>query len=112
MEVEEIARVCHEANKGLCEANGDFSQRTWDEAEEWQRESAISGVKFLQVNPYAPDSVLHEQWRADKVADGWVYGPEKDPEAKTHPCLVDFDQLPRFQQDKDVLFKAVVASLT
>lgn len=34
---------------------------------------------------------------ANKIADGWKYGEAKDPEAKTHPCLVPFDKLPEFQ---------------
>ena len=46
----------------------------------------------------------------DKLADGWVFGFEKRPEATppTHPCLVPYDQLPREQQLKDALFQGVV----
>jgi hypothetical protein len=46
-----------------------------------------------------------------KVDEGWVYGAVKDPEAKTHPCIVPFDQLPREQQAKDFIFRAVVHAL-
>ncbi|XUM24954.1 RyR domain-containing protein [Bradyrhizobium oligotrophicum S58] len=48
---------------------------------------------------------------ADKLRAGWVHGEVKDADAKTHPCIVPFDQLPRVQQAKDKLFRAVVAAL-
>jgi hypothetical protein len=36
----------------------------------------------------------------------------KDAELKTHPCLVPFEELPKFQQQKDRLFRAIVKALT
>ena len=53
----------------------------------------------------------HQAWVEDKLAHGWRYGSDKDPERKTHPCLVSFDQLPRYQQDKNRLFIAIVRAL-
>jgi hypothetical protein len=47
---------------------------------------------------------------AEKKADGWVYGEVKDPEKKEHPCLVEYEELPKDQQAKDSLFIAVVRS--
>jgi hypothetical protein len=47
----------------------------------------------------------------DKKKDGWVYGEVKDAEAKTHPCIVPFEELPEFQKKKDALFCAIVDSL-
>jgi hypothetical protein len=44
--------------------------------------------------------------------EGWVYGETKDPVAKTHPCLVAYNDLPIEQQVKDHLFRAVVKALT
>jgi len=106
-----IAAVCHQANKAYCEMYGDNSQKDWNDAEDWQRESAIKGVEYRLENPDAPESAQHDAWMADKLANGWVYGEVKDPEAKTHPCLVPFDQLPEFQQKKDKLFQAIVDAL-
>lgn len=111
MNIEAIARVCHEANKAWCEINFDNSQKNWEQAEDWQRTSAIDGVKFKLSNPEAPDSAQHDAWMNDKVNNGWVYGEVKDAENKTHPCIVPFDQLPEFQQKKDKLFQAIVAAL-
>lgn len=108
--ITQIASFCHEMNRIWCEANGDHSQKTWEEAEQWQKESAIAGVRFALLNPDAPISAQHDAWMADKIADGWVYGEIKDAEKKTHPCIVPFDELPVFQQKKDEIFRKTVES--
>jgi hypothetical protein len=106
-----IAQVCHEANRTWCLVHKDASQCDWDGAHAWQRESAIKGVEFALANPDAPVSAQHDAWSADKLKDGWKYGAVKDAAAKTHPCLVPFDQLPSIQQAKDHLFRAIVRAL-
>jgi hypothetical protein len=111
IEVVEIAKVCHQANKAWCEAKGDNSQKDWEEAEDWQRQSAITGVIFRLSNPNAGKDAQHNAWMQDKINDGWVYGDIKDSVAKTHPCIVEFEKLPEFQQKKDALFCAIVDSL-
>lgn len=111
MRVEQIAKVCHETNRAYCAGLGDDSQKPWEEAPEWQRTSAINGVKFHLKNPSAPASASHDSWLAEKRATGWKYGPVKDAEKKEHPCFVGFDELPPEQQAKDVLFKSVVDAL-
>lgn len=110
-QIESIAKVCHQANKAWCESNGDLSQKDWDEAEQWQRESAIKGVTFRFENPNAPDSAQHDAWSRDKIEAGWKYGELKDATAKTHPCLVPFESLPEFQRKKDTLFAAICDAL-
>lgn len=107
--VEDIARVCHEANRAWCEANGDHSQPLWDDAPEWQRKSALIGVEGA-LGGNTPEQ-SHESWLAVKEADGWVYGEVKDPEAKTHPCFVPYNELPAEQRVKDHLFVAIVSTL-
>lgn len=109
--VEHIARVAHEINRAYCAAWGDHSQPAWADAPDWQRESALAGVRFHVANPNAGPEASHESWLAQKRADGWVYGAEKSLTAKTHPCMVPFHQLPAPQQAKDYLFRAVVHQL-
>jgi hypothetical protein len=110
-QIEDIAKVCHEANRAYCASLGDASQLPWDQAPEWQKTSAIDGVKYHLLNPDSKPSDSHENWSRVKVEDGWKHGETKDPEAKTHPCLVPFEQLPREQQLKDHLFLGIVRSL-
>ncbi len=107
-----IAQICHEANRALCNTWGDDSQRWWHTAEQWQRDSAISSVKHRQANLDAPISASHDHWMEEKRLEGWVYGEKKDPVAKTHPCLVPFEDLPPHQQVKDKLFVAIVRALS
>jgi hypothetical protein len=89
-----------------------MTQKPWEEAPDWQKESAIAGVTFHLEFPNAGPEVSHENWLKSKVADGWVYGPVKNEEEKTHPCCVPFNELPRWQQGKDFIFVAIVHSLS
>lgn len=109
---EQVARVAHEVNRAYCESLGDNSQPAWEAAPQWQRDSALLGVKLHRENPNAGPQASHESWMAQKIADGWTYGPEKRPDLKQHHCMVPFDKLPREQQAKDFLFRAVVVALT
>lgn len=111
MTSEDIARVAHEVNRAYCLALGDTSQPAWDDAPEWQKNSARLGVALHLGDPKAGPEASHESWMAQKVLDGWVYGDVKNPEAKTHPCIVPFSALPREQQAKDFLFRGVVHAL-
>ncbi|GAA4493492.1 RyR domain-containing protein [Pseudaeromonas paramecii] len=107
-DVTAIAKKCHEMNRAYCQAMGDDSQLPWTEAPEWQRQSAVNGVLFHIEHPEAGPDASHNSWMDEKLADGWEYGPIKDPELKRHPCIVPFTSLPKEQQAKDSLFKAVV----
>lgn len=112
MTPEEIASVCHEANRALCTAFGDFSHKSWDNAPQWQRESQILGVEFCLANPKSPPSANHDSWLEHKTKEGWTYGPVKDVENKKHPCMVPFDDLPPDQRAKDHVFRSIVAAMS
>lgn len=105
-----IARVCHEANRAVQIATNDPAvSPAWDDAPEWQRDSAIEGVQKA-LDGATPEQ-LHESWSAFKRDGGWVYGETKNETAKTHPCLVPYDELPEEQKHKDALFSAIVSTL-
>lgn len=110
MDIEQVAQIAHETNRAYCSSIGDPSQKPWDDADEWQRESAIKGVQFRLNNPHAKESSQHDAWMQDKYDDGWKYGPEKDAGAKTHPCMVAYRHLPMEQRLKDYLFVAIVSA--
>lgn len=107
-QIDTIARACHEANRAWCLAVGDTSQKPYDDADEWQRESARRGVSIAAGG--AGPAEQHEAWCADKRADGWIYGDVKDPGTKRHPCLVPYADLPAAQKAKDRIYIAVVVS--
>ena len=108
----QIARMCHEVNRVWCEANGDFSQKPWEEAAVWQQESAVAGVEFRLANPEAGDSAQHDEWMAKKIEEGWTYGEVKDPVKKTHPCILPYHELPEVEKMKDALFVSIVNTLS
>lgn len=103
------AEAAHEANRVYCAAIGDTSQKPWAEADQWQRDSAVEGVKVALEG--ATPEWQHDAWCAARRRDGWTFGPVKDPSAKTHPCLVPYEDLPAEQRAKDTLFLAVVRGM-
>lgn len=106
-----IAEACHEANRAYCKSIGDDSQPTWNDAPKWQRESALNGVMFHYHNPNADASASHESWYKEKEANGWSYGPVKDPINRRHPCFVPYKELPVEQQIKDHIFRSICHGL-
>ena len=111
MLIEKIAQVAHEVNKAYCEAIGDKSQTSWEDAPAWQKESAVLGVMFHVENPNAGPEASHNSWMKQKLDNGWRLGHVKDENEKTHPCIVPFEELPLGQKIKDHLFRQVVHSL-
>ncbi len=104
-----IAAAAHEANAAYCRGIGDDSQPTWAAAPQWQRDSAILGAQGALKGNTPQQS--HEGWLAQKEADGWRYGPVKDPDKKEHPCFVPYADLSDAQQIKDEIFIRVVTSV-
>jgi hypothetical protein len=108
MESRDIARIVHEANRAYCQTLGDGSQCCWDDAPEWQRTSAVLGIEAVRDGTAGTAEEQHESWLDEKRRTGWTYGSVKDPDAKTHPCMVPYAELPVEQQFKDHLFRAIV----
>ncbi len=109
--IAEVAQVCHEVNRAYCASLGDTSHLPWPEAPEWQKKSAIEGVRLHLKNEATTPEESHASWLAAKVADGWVFGLVKDPEKKEHPCMVPYEKLPQEQRTKDYLFKGVMSAI-
>ena len=110
MSIEVATRVCHEAIRALQKATGDPEPvPSWEAATEEQRRSTMVSVSRALAGA-SPEEV-HDEWRADRDAAGWTWGPVKDSDARRHPCLIPYDQLPAVEQTKDKLFLAVVAAL-
>lgn len=102
--IELAARIAHETNRAYCASIGDHSQVNWYDAPAWQKESAREGVRGILEGRISGPGDSHRSWLEHKQAEGWEFGPLKDPEAKEHPCMVPFEELPAEQQQKDVLF--------
>lgn len=111
MDIEDIARTAHEVNRAYCKAIGEDTQPSWFDAPQWQKNSALAGVRAHQAGNLTPRQ-SHESWLAVKAAEGWKYGRSKNVNTKEHPWFLPYDELPMEQRTKDYLFKAVVESLS
>ena len=43
----------------------------------------------------------HDRWAAQRIAQGWTYGPQRDDAKKQHPCLVPYADLPDMEKEYD-----------
>jgi len=43
----------------------------------------------------------HELWAAQRMSEGWRYGPRRDDASKQHPDLVPYAALPDGEQEYD-----------
>ena len=43
----------------------------------------------------------HERWMTERRRQGWTYAPIRDNARKQHPLLVEWDQLPEKEKEKD-----------
>jgi hypothetical protein len=109
MTPEQIAEVAHEANRAVQRINGEtYVDPPWSEASE-ERRARLTAV--VARGPAGTPRASHEVWFREKLADGWAYGPTRDNEAKIHPCMVPYDDLPESQRAKDALFLGILRAL-
>jgi hypothetical protein len=104
----QIAEVAHEVNRTYCASLGDFSQLKWVDAPDWQKDSCAAGVRKVMDLPSCTPKDLHEHWLYYKAKEGWTYGPVKNTEKKTHPCMLPYYSLPLKQRQKAEIFHWVV----
>lgn len=43
----------------------------------------------------------HEVWAAQRIQAGWRFGEKRNDEAKEHPCLVPYEDLPESEKQYD-----------
>ncbi|MEN9544061.1 MAG: hypothetical protein RLZZ598_894 [Pseudomonadota bacterium] len=43
----------------------------------------------------------HDLWAAQRLAQGWTHGPQRDDTRKRHPCLVPYADLPESEKEYD-----------
>jgi hypothetical protein len=109
---EQIASVCHEANRALQllqHADGIPVAEPWHQLDDQDRKRITAGVRAA-IRGATPVQ-LHEEWREALTAEGWQFGLTKSTVFRTHPNLVPYAKLPAEQRIKDHLFAAIVNAL-
>ena len=106
--VETLAETVHEANRALCESDGDTSQTPWAQTSEDNKQTSREGVTRILSNPLLSAADIHQEWVDGKKAKGWKHGDKKCDKAKTHPSMVTYDKLPQIEKHKDQMFREVV----
>lgn len=97
------ALLVHNVVKALNDAFNEYTVPWAD-----NRDSIIAGVKRTLADPTETPEANHNAWAKYKFSEGWNYGATKDEKAKTHPCLVPYEQLGPHAKSKDAIFQTVV----
>ena len=43
----------------------------------------------------------HDIWARKRMAEGWIYGPNRNDDKKENPCIVPYSQLPDEEKEYD-----------
>lgn len=69
--------------------------------QDWDAEN----LTFLESDAEDEVSLMaqleHQNWCREKKEEGWKYGPEKDPIKKNNPSLVNWEDLPATEREKN-----------
>lgn len=118
-----LAAACHSAWYGYAVLALGEPGEPWESAPKWQKTSMRDAIDFWDVECAAmrDDTPLEEKirilaplshvnWMEHKKSEFWVFGKEKDPVKKTHPCIVPYEELSHDQKMKDeVVLQAYLA---
>ena len=50
----------------------------------------------------------HDVWAQKRIIQGWKYGKERNDKTKTHPCLVEYDNLSDNEKEYDIVISQEV----
>ena len=111
--IETVAQICHAANvifsNSCCELK--VPQTEWEKLGEGIKKKMISAIDKIQSGEISTPLEAHNNWMRDRRAAGWVWGLTKDEVNKTHPCLVEYEELPEDERIKDDIFFSIVYGL-
>lgn len=110
--LDKIVVIAHEANRIWQLISGDPQPSpTFADAPQDQIDSTRDGILKIMSGQIVTPEDAHNSWLDFKAASGWKYGAQKNSEAKTHPCIVAYADLPVEQRAKDAIFFGIVNGL-
>ena len=63
-------------------------------------DDVVLADELLELTEKIAENV-HDVWAAGRIAEGWTYGPVKDPVKMETPLLVPYDELPESEKEYD-----------
>lgn len=107
---EAIARMIHETVREFGAWLDDSClDESWGAMDEDQQEAKTAVVRLIQRG--FPYDYVHQIWVDKMLEDGWTRG-YRDPARKQHPCILPWDSLPFWEQQKVVLAFHIVQGAT
>jgi hypothetical protein len=83
---------------------------------EWEKRENDFKKQFIELikdlcsgrRKFKDPQEAHASWVQKYLEMGWKYGEEYDPKRKTHPDLVEYDELDPKEKIKDMVFLSLV----
>lgn len=89
-------------------ANAPIIPEVWSQREDPFKDQFVEVVrKQCSDERSGSPEKLHEDWVVAYQEMGWIYGPDRSREKKTHPDMVSYWDLGQLERDKDSVFVAL-----
>jgi hypothetical protein len=101
MEWENLPENVKENNRDTARAFADFLQKAG-------YDYGLDNISYVEADKFTEKETLdiaktaHDVWVESKKAAGYIYGETKNANKKTHPLLIEWDKLPKEEQQKDI----------
>lgn len=107
---EDAAKIAHDAIRRLLTTFGD-TYPAWEDLGGETRVAFMLQVRHRLEHPDEPVEQTHDQWKDQRVKDGWKYGSQFSDEALTDPLLVPWRNLSEIAKSRYRLLASVIASV-
>lgn len=111
-DVYDMARAVHEINRHYNKLLMDREDPTWDDLsdEEKNRRTELLSETIPDLKGISAKK-MHDMWVKQQAREGWKFGETYDKKKKTHPCIVDWKDLPDLEKAKDAMYLAVIKAM-
>jgi len=90
---QQLARLCHEADRVLCSMQGDARVSPWETLDEKTQDEVVAAVREVLEHPELTDEARHARWLRQRREAGWIYGPVRSIPGRTDPALLEYGAL-------------------
>lgn len=98
----QIAEIIHSVSSRIPRPDGSLVD-LWCDLDDVFKINAANAVAEIMNSPTRTPEELHNLWAKPLLENGWTVG-EYNKDLKTHPCLVEFNELPVSEILKDEIW--------